>query len=323
MTCTELRHRLESPSAFHWGLGIYALILALGLKRFLVWDQILVLEDASVWAVFSSFHPHALRWLVMQPTLAFGPVAPDAVFTVICWLLIWATTVLLARVGALAAAIPGREAALRIWLLLPLALATLTMNGRVIPAFAGLALIIAIQVEQAAGRPRQLVWILVGQAVGLLLMSVTSGTFAVGMVAVLVSWAGVVHARFRNPQIRHRLGPLIVPLSVGIGLLFGGASFILARKAVGFFHGAPLSVLDHGLGGQFLRLGAAPAIAGCLLTVLAAGLWAWRWPQPRHYGLLLRVPIAASAILGLVGYATLTTALPLLLLMGVLLIARE
>jgi hypothetical protein len=319
VTCTELRHRLESPSAFHWGLGIYALILALGLKRFVVWDQILVLEDASLWAVFSSFHPHALRWLVMQPTLAFGPVAPDAVFTVICWFLIWATTVLLARVGALAAAIPGREAALRIWLLLPLALATLTMNGRVIPAFAGLALLTAIQVEQAAGRPRRLVWILVGQAVGLLLMSVTSGTFAVGVIAVLAGWAGVFLAR-RHEFRKHRL---LLPLIVPGALAVGGVCFILARKAVGFFHGDPLSVLDHGLGGQFLRLGAAPAIAGCLLTVLAAGLWAWRWPQPRHYGLLLRVPIAASAILGLVGYATLTTALPLLLLMGVLLIARE
>ncbi len=319
MTCTDLRRRLESPAAFHWGLGIYAVILALGLKRFLVWDQILVLEDDNVWALFSALHPHALRWLVMQPTLAFGPVAPDAVFTVICWFLIWATTVLLARVGALAAAIPGRESALRIWLLLPLALATLIMNGRVIPAFAGLALLTAIHVEHAAGRPRKLAWILVGQAVGLLLMVVTSGTFAVGVIVVLISLTGILRPYWREPRTRR----LLVPLLVGSGLLLGGVCFILVRKVVTFFHNNPLSVLEHGLGGQFLCLGTAPALAACLLTVVAAGLWAWRWPQPRYYGLHLRVPIAASVVLGLVGYATLTTALPLLLLMGVLLIARE
>ena len=321
MTCTDLRRQLESPAAWRWGLGIYALTLALGLKRFLVWDQILVLEDASVWSVFASLHPHALRWLVMQPALAFThvQVAPDAVFTAICFGLVYATTLLLARVGALAAAVPARENALRVWLLLPLALATLTMNGRVIPAFAGLALLTAIHVDQAAGRPRHLAWIVSGQAVGLLLMSVTSGTFAVGIVTVAGSWLALFHARWREPQVRR----LVLPLVIGGGLLLSAVCIILARKAVGFFHGDPLAVLEHGLGGQFVRFGALATVVACLAITAAAAVWAWRWRQPPHHGMHVRLPIAASVILGLVGYATLTTALPLLLVLGVLLVARE
>lgn len=321
MTATDLRRHLESPAAFRVALGIYAVALALGTKRFLVWDQILVLEGAGVWPVFSSLHPHAFRWLVMQPALAFGnaDIPPDAAFTVICFVLVWATTALLARAGSLAAGNVARESSVRVWLFLPLALATLTMNGRLIPAFAGLALLTALHVDQAAGIRRHLGWLIGGQLLGLLLMSVTSGTFAVGVVAVAWSWFGVLAPRWSDPAIRRVLLPAVIVL----GAAMGAVCLALAWKVIGFFHGHALAVLDHGLGGQFARFGTLPAIAGCLTTLSIACLWAWRCRFPTPHGAHLRVPIAASLVLGLVGYATLTTALPLVLLMGVLLIVRE
>ena len=321
MTATDLRRHLESPAAFRVAFGIYAVALALGLKRFLVWDQILVLEGAGIWPVFSSLHPHAFRWLVMQPALTFGNagISPDAAFTVICFALVWTTTVLLARAGALVGQCAARESALRIWLFLPLALATLTMNGRLIPAFAGLALLTALHVDQALGLRRHLAWVIVGQLIGLLLMSVSSGTFTVGAVAVAWSWLSLLAPRWNDPVMRRRVLPVLIIL----GLCLGAVGLALARKAIGFFHGHALAVLDHGLGGQFARFGAAPAFAGCLVTIAVATLWAWRWKFSAVHGSHLRVPIAASLIVGLVGYATLTTALPLVLLVGVLVIARE
>ena len=321
MTSTDLRRHLESPAAFRVALGIYAVALALGLKRFLVWDQILVLEGAGVWPVFSSLHPHAFRWLMMQPALTFGNagIAPDAAFTVICFGLVWATTVLLARVGSLTGGYAARESALRVWLFLPLALATLTMNGRLIPAFAGLALLTAVNVDQAIGVRRHLAWVIAGQLVGLLLMSVSSGTFAVGVAAVAWSWLSVIAPRWSDPATRRVLLPLVVVL----GACIGAVCLALAWKAIGFFHGHALAVLDHGLGGQFARLGAGAALFGCLTTLLAASLWAWGWRFPAVHGSHLRVPIAASLVLGLVGYATLTTALPLVLLVGVLVLVRD
>jgi len=321
VTATDLRRHLESPTAFRVALGLYAVALALGLKRFLVWDQILVLEGAGVWSVFSSLHPHAFRWLVMQPAVTFGNagLAPDAAFTVICFGLIWATTVLFARAGSLVMPSATRESALRVWLFLPLALVTLTMNGRLIPAFAGLALLTALHVDQAVGVRRHLGWLIAGQVLGLLLMSVSSGTFAVGAAAVTWSWLSVIAPRWSDPSIRRVMLPLVVVL----GACVGAMCLALAWKAVGFFHGHALAVLDHGLGGQFARYGAVPAVIGCIATLIAASVWAWRWRFPTLHGAHLRVPIAASLALGLVGYATLTTALPLVLLVGVLLIVRD
>ena len=321
MTSTDLRRHLESPAAFRVALGLYAVALALGLKRFLVWDQILVLEGAGVWSVFSSLHPHAFRWLVMQPALTFGNagIAPDAAFTIICFGLVWATTMLLARAGSLAGQCPARESALRVWLFLPLALATFTMNGRLIPAFAGLALLTAIHIDQAAGVRRHLAWVVAGQLIGLLLMSVSSGTFAVGAVAVAWSWLSLLAPRWNDPAIRRRVLPILVIL----GICIGAVGLALARKALGFFDGQALAVLDHGLGGQFARYGTVVAITGCLATLIASSIWTWRWRFPAVHGSHMRVPIAASLVLGLVGFATLTTAFPLVLLVGVLLIVRD
>lgn len=309
MSPARLRTHLESPAAFRVALGIYAVALALGLKRFVVWDQIQVLEGASWWEVVSSLHPHALRWILMQPAQAFGVGGwdPHTAFTVWCFVLVWATVRLLARAGALAAGDPPREAPLRVWLLLPLALATLAMNGRLIPAFAGLALLACLHVERAAGVPRHWGWHLAGQGVGLLLMAVSSGTFAVGAVACIVSWAFALRWWWT---------------AIGIGAV-GGLSLAFLEKARRFFDGDPLRVLDHGAGALLAAQGPAVAIAGCALVAVGAVAWAWRWRFPATVaGLHLRVPLAAGAVLGLLGWSTLAVGLPLLLLLVCLPLAR-
>lgn len=309
MSPADLRLHLESPAGFRVALGIYAVALALGLKRFVVWDQIQILEGASWWEVFSTLHPHALRWVVMQPAQAFGVGGwdPHAAFTVWCFVLVWVSVRLLARAGALAAGDPPREVALRVWLLLPLALATLAMNGRLIPAFAGLALLVCLHVERAAGLPRHWGWHLAGQGVGLLLMAVSSGTFAVGAVACIVSWAVAVRWWWTAAGI----------------MAVGGLSLAFLGKALRFFDGDPLRVLDHGAGALLAAQGPAVALGGCAAVVAGAILWAWRWGFPAlALGLHLRVPLAACAVLGLLGWSTLAVGLPLLLLLGCLPLAR-
>ncbi len=306
---TELRSRLESPAAFRVALGIYAAVLALGLKRFLVWDQIQVLEGSSSWEMLSTHHPHALRWLLMQPAQVFGLGGwdPHVAFTAWCFVLVWVTVRLLARAGALAVGDPAREAALRVWILLPLALATLAMNGRLIPAFAGLALLACLHVERAAGVPRHWAWHLAGQGVGLLLTAVSSGTFAVGAVACIVSWA--VGLRWWWTAV----GALAV----------GGLSLAFLGKALRFFDGDPLRVLDHGAGALLAARGPAVAIGGCAAVAIGSLLWAWRGRFPAPYGLHLRVPLAACATLGLLGWSTLAVGLPLAIALAALPLAKR
>lgn len=309
MSPAELRSRLESPAAFRVALGIYAAVLALGLKRFLVWDQVQVLEGSGWWEMFSTLHPHALRWLLMQPAQAFGLGGwdPHVAFTAWCFVLVWATARLLARAGSLAAGDPPREAPLRVWILLPLALATLAMNGRLIPAFAGLALLACLHVERAAGIPRHWAWHLAGQGVGLLLTAVSSGTFAVGAVACIVSWAVGLRWWWTTA------GAIAV----------GGLSLAFLGKALRFFDGDPLRVLDHGAGALLAAHGPAVALGGCAVAAAGSILWAWRWPFPAAHGLHLRVPLAACATLGLLGWSTMAVGLPLAIALAALPLAKR
>lgn len=307
---------LTSPWAFRIAIGWYAVVLGLGLKRFLVWDQITTLEGAGAWSMLASGHPHTVRWLVMQPAMAWGQWDPHQAFTVLCFAYIVSTAVLLARAGARCAG-QGESAALRVWIFIPLALLSLTMNGRLVPAFFGVALLLVLHVERAAGVPRHWAWLLAGQGVGLVCCAVSSGSFVVGALAVVWSWCTALAAVRHNPQTRRRL---VIGVTVAVAGL-GGASVMLFNKALRFFNHAPLAVLDHGLGGYLLPYGSAITAAGVGLWIALSTLWWWRWPTPRAYGSQVRVVIWASLVFGLLGYATLVTAVPAVILLLALALA--
>ncbi len=308
---------LSSPWAFRIAVAWYGMVLAVGLKRFLVWDQITTLEGAGAWSMLSSGHPHTLRWLLMQPAMAFGDWDPHLAFTVMCFAFVVCATLLLARAGVRLADRLVDEAALRVWLFLPLALLSLAMNGRLIPAFFGVALLLVLHVERAAGVPRHWAWLLAGQAVGLLCCAVSSGSFAVGAVAVGWSWCTALAAVRHDPARRRWL-----LLGVGCAaLLLGGVSAALFTKALRFFHSDPLAVLAHGFGAYLLPHGSVVALLGVLLWTGVVTLW-WRyWPSPAVHGSHLRALVWASLVFGLVGYATLVTALPAAVLLVALTLA--
>lgn len=299
--------------AFAVAVGWYAVVLALGLKRFLVWDQITTLEGAGAWSMLSSGHPHTLRWLLMQPAMAFGDWDPHLAFTVMCFAYVVGTALLLAQIGAITGRVAS-AAALRVWMFVPLAVLSLTMNGRLVPAFFGIALLVALHVDRAAGMPRRWGWLLAGQAVGLLCCAVSSGSFAVGAMAVGWSWATALAAAHRDPTRRI---PLLIGLAAAV-VVAGGASVLLFGKAWRYFHGDPLAVLNHGLGAYLLPHGSVIAVLGVMVWTSLATLWWWRWPAPDRHGSQVRVVIWASLVFGLFGYATLVTAIPAVILLGVL-----
>ena len=308
---------LTGPWAFALAVAWYAVALALGLKRFLVWDQITTLEGSGAWSMLSSGHPHTLRWLVMQPAMAFGNWDPHLAFTVMCFAYVVATTLLLAQAGERCVGQRLGAAALRVWIFIPLAVLSLTMNGRLVPAFFGVALLLVLHVERASGRPRHWAWLLAGQGVGLVCCAVSSGSFAVGAMAVGWSWFTALAAARHDPRARQ---PLMLGVGVAIALL-GGASAMLFKKALQFFGNDPLAVLSHGMGSYLLPHGSVAAVAGVVLWVALCTLWWWRWPTPRCHGSHVRVAIWASLVFGLFGYATLVTALPAVILLLALTVA--
>ena len=294
----DLRSRLESPLALRLGIGLYALVLALGLKRFVVWDQIMVLEDAGLADTLLSGHPHTLRWLVMQPALAFARLGydPDPVFTVVGFACVVGAALLLARVAG--NAVEAVEVRLRLPILLALACLSLAMNGRLLPAFFGLALILAV--ARSGLRPG---WLIAGQLTGLLYASVSSGTFAVAGVVCAGTWLGLLAGA----------GPWVRRGAVVLGLGVAGIIAALGMKALRHFGGDPLAMLGHGPGVYLGHLPPLGAVGAVLALVAVLGAFVALLPAE---GRMLRFALAATLVIGLFGWATLAMAAVPLVALG-------
>ena len=289
-------------------MAVYAVVVFSGLKSFALWDQVRLLLDASPLAMILQGHPHTLRFLVVQPAVMADRLGidPDPAWTLCCFLLVVATALLCARAAALikgplikgtghliasdmvACPLCG-EVALRAPALAALGSVSLFMNGRLIPAFAGVALALAILAERRAGIAR---WTWVpGLLVALLLASVSSGTLAVAVAACVLAWLAA-------PGTSRWLGALVA----GLGALLVAAG---AWKALVFFKGDLLAALAHGPGAFLAPLGAAAG--GVILVLLGLGLvWALgREPSRRP----VRLVVLAAAAAGLFGWSTLAVGL--------------
>ena len=270
---------------------LYAVVVLSGLKTFALWDQVRLLLDADPLAVLFQLHPHGLRLLVVQPAAALARlgVDPDPAWSLCCLLLILAAALLCARAAALLCAAPAQEARFRTPALAMLAAISLGMNGRLIPAFAGLALAVAVLAEMRAGVARW-TWF-PGLGLALVLSSVSSGTLAVTAVAAIT-------ALFLAPMIRPTRSGLLVVAAASLVLTVGAGLVVKAGadKALAYFQGDVLAVLAHGPGGLV-----HPALAlGALLPLGAAAWWLGR-PALRP----VRVIAWAAAAMGLFGWSTL------------------
>jgi hypothetical protein len=203
------------------------------------------------------------------------------------------------------------------------------MNGRLVPAMFAVALVLAIRsaTRDSASSPLGLGWVLTGQALAALLASVSSGTFAV--VAGLIVWSWVGDAR---RLLRGWLGWSAVVIGfLGLG---AGVAF-LGHKALRFFADDAWAVLGHGAGVFVLALRHAVAehtghmmgnIAGILAILGWCGFLFWWCVRGQHSPRLRpldRAAIALPLALGLFGWATLTLALPGLVLAGLMLLYDE
>ena len=290
-------------------LAVYAIVVFSGLKSFALWDQVRLLLDASPGAMMLQAHPHALRFLVVQPAvMAYRlGINPDPAWTLCCFLLVIATALLCARAASLKGpghliasdkvawplyektAWPLYEEALRAPALAVLGAVSLFMNGRLIPAFAGVALALAILAERRAGVAR---WTWVpGLLIALLLASVSSGTLAIAVAACVLAWLAA-------PGTSRWLGAGIA--GIGAALVAGGA-----WKALTFFKGDVLAALAHGPGAFLAPLGTA---AGGVILVLLGLVLAWaigREPSRRP----MRLVVLAAVAAGLFGWSTLAVGL--------------
>jgi hypothetical protein len=183
------------------------------------------------------------------------------------------------------------------------------MNGRLLVAYVGLAIILAAQSE-AAGRGRftPASWAMI--AVGLVMGQMSTG---VGAVAAAQAVIGSLVAGWRSPEERRAVG-LAVLLLVAVS---GPFLYRSELKNVLFFGGgatAIIGLLEHGAGGYVLDrppLLVAIALVAIVLGVAAITAVTRGWPSRIPLGLRpvgVALPIALAG--GLFGFSTLTMVIP-------------
>ena len=295
---------LPSRTLARWwwlaAVGGLALLIGTGAKRFLLWKQINDLWGASPWEAFVQLHAHALRLLVMQPVLLVAKLGIDAdlVFSGFCLLCLVVAGVALGR------ATDRTRAWLAPAAFTALACASLPMYGRVVPAFTAVALVLAA--GRAAGPWRWAAWV-----AAFFLASVSSGTFAVVILLLLVQGLVAMVEAAGTWSRRTLVLVLAAAAPVGLGLLALLTAYTV--KALRCFEGDPWQLLTQGWGKVLLDIRERGGDVATLL--LAAGLLAgavWWCARGTLAGLsrLERAALVIPAVVGLTGYNSFALIVP-------------
>lgn len=312
--------RIRLLNLLNWGVaGLYVFLSGSGAFGYSIWNQVLEIVGSDPFRLLQTGHTHALRLMVVLPaiwsSIQYGWDA-ERVFGYYVGFAIVLAGYLSARAACLAAtqSLDNLRYFSAPVLLGLIAIAT-QMNGRIAFAFLGFAMIIGSQVSFEIGRIKS-VWPLILMSLGgLFFMSVSTGTFIVGVLCICRM--AVLPAPVRWPfASKARLTLLGMSLTVLLGLysLISGAVY----KNIEYFGGGlggAVRMLKHGLGRflptdePFLILF---AVIGLILVYPAVVAIAkrFRYHDPRapiYTGLLF------TAIGGLFGVSTLIVGLPLFL----------
>lgn len=247
---------------------------------------------------------HRLRYALTTPLFHLADatsLSVDHVYTLTVPVLAAATVWLAA--GAAAAAL-GRPLSWRgCAAIVPLTLVLTAMDGRLILAFFGYALVLWVLFRPGPS----LGWRLIAVSTGVLFASVSSGTMmsALGLVAVLSIWAAV-----KAPD---RLARLLAVVTLAyVGLTFHHDVQVALFKNIDFYGGGlsgAVAMLEHGAGRALLDVASSPALAVALLCAVAVAGTGWVVVLSRVKDPDLCLALGVALVLGLFGYSTLSLAL--------------
>jgi len=202
---------------------------------------------------------------------------------------------------------------------------SLAMNGRMVFAFFAVTLLMYTHAKFIVEKPRNPLLLYPMLFFVFLCAGSSSGVYSVVYTSAFILILGNFPKPFLNSK--HRFGIL--------GMFVAAAAWFLLGlyKNLLYYGGEVTRVFTHGFGAKLPQLGAwSPAILwGTLIGSIALSCWAL-YKLNRSVGSLqniIRNPFTALGVLSLVGfvggffgYSTLTTAIPPLVVAGLLLIAK-
>ena len=313
-------------------IAVYVMAAAAGLLGFSLWGQILELVGmrATPAELIASGNVHALRFLVVFPFLwmsvTFG-LPQDGPFAVGVALAIVGSSWFVARSVTLV--LTGETRQLRfVWfpiLLLMLGL-SLAMNGRIAFSFLGYAILTHLMVLFQAGRIRSSLPFVLGVFPCLLLLSVSTGTFLVGVGSLAVF--ALAQPVWRRRGVLERRTVVLFGVILGVlGLLMPIVGQAVTKN-IEFYGGGLRGVvrmLQHGAGrvlpDDLLVLGVLTCV-GVVMACLALDLAKTRI-QSSRLDACLWMAMAFAFAGGLFGFSTMMVGLPLGIGLAVMVLYRK
>ena len=298
--------------------GLTGLALA-RIMVFELWPQVVHIMNRNITGLIIARHPHAVRLAAVYPAVLVHRLTGQNIhmaFTMLCVLYIAGTIIIIKNILVLAR-IPNAFIRALIGLALYTGIA-LQMNGRMISAYFGIALLIYIFTNILVKRvsspqPVVLGFGVISQvAVAFFLTMVSSGTMLVSFALILVMV--VYMAGTKNSPGYSIVAIFLVLITGAVGLYY--IAFMTYRN-VAFFGGDLYGIIDHGLG-RFIDLFIWARVAVVLILpvaviVLCVVVYFVYRRSPMLLPTFLAVPISfAGAVFGItVG----TMALPALIIL--------
>ncbi|WP_428026097.1 hypothetical protein [Arcobacter sp.] len=232
---------------------IYLCIILVGLKEFIIWNQITDLLNGDnfnkrfevLLSLYKTGHPHALRVTLLYPILEFVRlmnVDENFFFSLILFILLFCTYRLVKKI------LNNLGINKTLPILLFLFFLSYFMNGRIIFAIFGNTLILFALFSYEWNNISKLK--LMGfLTIGAFFTSVSSGTFSVALVTILLFYFLSFLAYF--PIIKKKYFGIYMFL-----LVFFLSSFpfiaLLFIKNLNYYNGSIINMLNHGYGKIFL-----------------------------------------------------------------------
>jgi len=312
---------LKKGERFLFCISFFLLMVPVyfGFLRFSMLPQVLGIIDAPIFELIKGMHPWLPRYFITSPAILIHKLGGQDInnaYIILCIIFMSGTIVLIKHILT---SVKQRELILRS--LLGLGIYTLIstrMNGRLIPAYFGIALIICVfskilsKKNDTSKRVILGLKFIVSIAVGSWLTMVSSGTMMVSFALIIIMLIYITVSK--TPPVYTPVAMLMLTL---IGCAVVGYAVFMTNRNIVFFSDDLYGLLMHGLV-RFIDLSFYIRIAVILITPVAitfvcvAVYFVCRRCLPLLPA-LLSVPI--SICCGLFGISTATMMIPALIVL--------
>lgn len=314
LLCVSKTNRI----AFVVSLALFYLLYNLDLLEFTLFQQAMDIMGTNAYELLKALHPHIFRYIIVYPALLVHRLTAQSVHTaysLYCLVLLSGIFVVMRNINCI---LHNRKRKLiNVVCFVMLAITAFFMNGRIIPAFLGILILIEyfcrlFDLSQDGKISRINAYDISKILFGFLLTTVSSGTMIVSFLLICICLV-IIYCIQKKPMLTV---PVVIMLA---GWLLFTLCFIafMTYRNLAYYRNSIVGLLGHGLGGvfsQYILVLVALFLAVPVIFIALSTLLYWSYNHCRALiPVVLTIPFAA--ICGLFGISTATMAIPALIVL--------